>query len=209
MSEFEDEMRELCDGVKPTKAKATASAANMVRGEKNGGLPFEADGSKPLLNTKHESFAHLMAAGSISQTQAYLQVYQCSQQTAEDASYRLMTKQDNFGVVRRFTYLREQMSSRAVLTVRERREFLANVVRTPVGAINENSPLAQEVVYEENEKGSRTKVKMPGKLEALKLDAEMAGELTPGGHEKTPMRLRLIAHSSGDAHSIAAEIDGI
>ena len=209
---FENEMEEILgEGhIMPNLVKV--SCTPMVReGEIvfGKGLPINAGGSKPLLNSKHESFAHLMAAGKVSQTEAYQQVYQCSKETASAAAFRLMREQDEFGIVRRFTYLREQVSAGKVLTLRERREFLASVVRTPVGAIDENSPLAQEVVYEESEKGSRTKVKMPGKLEALKLDAEMAGELTPGGSEKTPMRLRLIASTSGDAASVAAEIDGI
>lgn len=151
----------------------------------------ENDGSKPLLNTKHEAFAHLIAAGG-TQWGSYMQVYQCSRDNAEAAAFRLMKKQDEFGVIRRFTYLREQMSRGTVLSARERREYLASVVRTPVGSVNEHSPLAQEVTYEESEKGSRTKVKMPSKLEALKLDAQMAGELGPSeGSTLIPIQINI------------------
>lgn len=142
-------------------------------------MPVIQEGSKPLLNCRHEDFAQGMVMGGKPQWQVYMEVYKCSRETAEDCAWRLMAEPDKFGIVRRFTFLREQVASAKVLTAQERREFLASVVRTPVGSVNEHSPLAQEVTYEENERGSRTKVKMPGKLEALKLDAEMAGELSP------------------------------
>lgn len=214
---FEDEMKELCEGVIPCKSKSTASASNMVGREETRGLPLEVDcvareepeddGSKPLENAKHEKFANLVVEGKPSRV-AYAAVFgaHATVDSIDASASRLLSR----GKVNlRVQHLKERASSRMVLTVRERREFLASVVRTPVGAIDENSPLAQEVIYEESERGSRTKVKMPGKLEALKLDAEMAGELTPAGSASPHLRLRLIAQSSNDGSSIAAEIDGI
>ena len=53
------------------------------------------------------------------------------------------------------------------------------------------------------------KVKSVSKLEAIKVDAGIAGYAIHGSQEKAPMRLRLIASTSGDAASVAAEIDGI
>jgi hypothetical protein len=120
-----------------------------------------------------------------------------------------MAEPDNFGIIRRFTFIREQISAGKVLTAREAREYLASAVRTPLSEIDEHSCLAQEVTYEETEKGTRTKIKSVNRLEALKLDADLGGYALHASQEKTPMRLRLIASSSGDAASIAAEIDGI
>jgi hypothetical protein len=205
---FEHEMEEILGEAKALPVKL-ASAPVMVReGEIvfGKGLPNkEGDGSKPLRNYRHEQWCHLVCEGK-SDVAAYKMVNLCSQATAEDRAWDIRARSE---VARRLVYLQECVSSKKILTLRERREFLASVVRTPVGAIDEHSPLAQEVVYEESDRGSRTKVKMPGKLEALKLDAEMAGELTPAGSASPHMRLRLIASTSGDAASVAAEIDGI
>lgn len=59
------------------------------------------------------------------------------------------------------------------LSLEEKRAFLARVVRTPVGDIHENHDLAQEVQF----KREGTVVKMPSKLQAIELDAKIAGEL--------------------------------
>jgi hypothetical protein len=95
----------------------------------------------------------------------------------------------------------------SILTARERLEFLAAVVRTPVGSIDEHSPLAQEVTIEEGEGRSRKKVKMPNKLDALTLDARLRGELDGVHGDKPSLRLRLVAQSGTGAGGIAAEIE--
>ncbi|MCK9587764.1 MAG: terminase small subunit [Terrimicrobiaceae bacterium] len=59
------------------------------------------------------------------------------------------------------------------LSLEEKREFLANVVRTPVGDVDEFSPLTQEVTHAAD--GSR-KIKLPDKHRALELDARLMGE---------------------------------
>jgi len=56
----------------------------------------------------------------------------------------------------------------------ERRAFLADIVRTPVGEVTENSPLCQS--YKVDNEG-KVEYKMPDKLKALELDAKLAGEL--------------------------------
>lgn len=63
-----------------------------------------------------------------------------------------------------------------LMSVAERRAFLAAIVRTPVGQVQEGSPLAEEMKMDA--KGSIS-VKMPCKLRAIELDAKLAGELTP------------------------------
>ncbi|MCK9587815.1 MAG: terminase small subunit [Terrimicrobiaceae bacterium] len=59
------------------------------------------------------------------------------------------------------------------LSLEEKREFLAEVVRTPVGEVDEFSPLTQEVTYSAD--GSQ-KIKLPCKHRALELDARLMGE---------------------------------
>jgi len=71
--------------------------------------------------------------------------------------------------------LLEQATSEAVLTIREKREYLASLVRTPVGHVDLDSPLAQEVQHTED----GTKIKMPDKLRALDLDSKLAGDYAP------------------------------
>lgn len=65
----------------------------------------------------------------------------------------------------------------SLLTMHERRTFLARVVRTPVGKIDENDPLAQKVKRIPTPYGERVEIETPGKLEALMDDARLAGEL--------------------------------
>lgn len=64
------------------------------------------------------------------------------------------------------------LAGSAVLTLVEKRRFLAAVLRTPVGEVTAESPLAQE--YKEDAKG--VTVKLPCKLRALELDAKLAGD---------------------------------
>lgn len=63
-----------------------------------------------------------------------------------------------------------------VLSIAEKRLFLAEVVRTPSGAIDKNSKLCQEWSETHGEHSSSTKLKMPDKLAAIKLDNDLAGE---------------------------------
>lgn len=73
--------------------------------------------------------------------------------------------------------LKEKLAERAqrkkFLTLDEKREFLAKLVRTPIGDIDEESELAEEVRTAND--GSVT-VKIPSKLKALELDARIMGE---------------------------------
>lgn len=71
--------------------------------------------------------------------------------------------------------------SATLLTVAERRAFLAMVVRTPLSEIDENSPLCQSFKVTKNEFGGSTEYKMVDKLRASELDAKMAGELVESG----------------------------
>lgn len=71
-----------------------------------------------------------------------------------------------------------------ILSLKEKREYLASIVRTPVGDVTENSPLAQKVKRtSRTDKGGTTdteEIELPGKLRAIELDARLAGELDGG-----------------------------
>lgn len=71
-------------------------------------------------------------------------------------------------------HLREASFLANVLTLAEKRSFLADVVRTPVGSIGKDDKLAQVLRFH---KGEMTEIRMPDKLKAVELDAKLAGEL--------------------------------
>jgi phage terminase small subunit len=72
------------------------------------------------------------------------------------------------------SHLRETAFLANVLSLAEKRSFLADIVRTPIGKVDINDKLAQGVRYRD---GEMQELKMPDKISALKLDAQLAGEL--------------------------------
>ena len=76
----------------------------------------------------------------------------------------------------------KEAEAKAVLTGKERREFLASVVRTPIGKLDENSPLVQSIERRTTPDGGESvKITMSDKLKAAELDAKLTGELSNGG----------------------------
>jgi phage terminase small subunit len=98
--------------------------------------------------------------------------------------------------------LREKSFEKDVLSLAEKRAFLARAVRTPVGEINEGSDLAQEVTYSEGKEGSSRKVKVVDKLRAIEIDSKIAGDFYT---DRSPQALNPFAfiiqlgRQSGDA----------
>lgn len=143
------------------------------------------------LTRREEKFCLLMVSGEMSQAAAYKAAgfKASSPKVASSLANRLFKKES---IARYITSLRRQIDREAIgktlLTTLERRQFLAMAVRTPAGLVDENSPLAQSM-----RKRTRTirgdigeeiieeivEVKMPDKLQALKLDAILSGELSP------------------------------
>lgn len=72
----------------------------------------------------------------------------------------------------RITWLQNQSVAKTLLTLEEKRQFLADVLRTPVGEVDESSPLCQSVKWSEAGK----EIKMPCKLKAIAQDNDLAGE---------------------------------
>lgn len=137
-------------------------------------IAVEAKRVGPLENQRHERFARLVATKGKSDVEAYQEAYECDYQAALSSAYRL---RDNVGIVSRIVQLQAAGASKDVLSLLEKREFLAKVVRTPIGSVTEHDPLCQEVKYG---KGGEVTRKMPSKLEAIKLDALLAKELGDG-----------------------------
>lgn len=84
-----------------------------------------------------------------------------------------------------------------ILSLREKREYLAEVVRTPVGKVDEDHPLAQRVKRStRTDKDGQTheteEIEIPGKLRAIELDAKLAGELDAAKPEGGLVHVALI-----------------
>jgi hypothetical protein len=67
----------------------------------------------------------------------------------------------------------EKAQQKKFLSLEEKREYLAKLVRSPLIDADEHNNLAEEVTREAD---GRTKIKMPSRLKALELDARIMGE---------------------------------
>jgi hypothetical protein len=76
--------------------------------------------------------------------------------------------------VQEFLFIQEQHAlENEFLTFDEKRKFLAKVVRTPVGKVDEFDDITSEVKVDQH--GAKT-IKTPDKLKALELDTRLTGE---------------------------------
>jgi hypothetical protein len=140
------------------------------------------DGSKPLANRKHERFVRLIALGEMTPSEAYRSsiTTRGTAKTSNEESSKMMKKPEILARVawfaKRVEERLEQEAESVVLTVVEKRKFLARVVRTAAGELTEDSDLCQEWSESVSEMGSSKKVKMPDKLKAIQIDNDLAGE---------------------------------
>ncbi len=123
-----------------------------------------------LKNPRHEAFARAVIKEGTA-GKAYRSVYpEASAPTAETQGPK---KLRDHQIRIRVDELREEIEKKAadalVMERVEAMQFCSQVVRTPVGEVTEHSPLAQEVTHAMTQFGPTTKIKMPGKLDALKL----------------------------------------
>lgn len=172
------------EGQKPKakpKGKAKAGAGRSARltleAKRVKVKPWEA--SQALPDGQQERFCQLMADGRYSQRSCYAQAYGCENDgTARTNGSRLLT---NANISARIAWLRAESLKNWKCEKEEVMRALHHIVVTPVGYVDEESPLAQEVTRDLIEKGDdapdvlKVKVKMPGKVEAAKLLAQMQG----------------------------------
>lgn len=110
-------------------------------------------------------------------TAAYAAAYpRTSPVSARKSGSRLLQKPEIQAEIQALRDQADALAGSAVMSLVERRAFLAAIVRTPVSQITADSPLAQEMKAD----GKITQVKMPCKLRAIELDAKLAGEVGPG-----------------------------
>ncbi len=128
------------------------------------------------LKTQHRLFALAVFSG-LSQRAAYLQAYpSASPRTAEVQSSRLITRPD---IRATLDHLHSQVETQAILTLQEKRAYLARIVRTSATDVRPGTDLVQAITTAKD--GSQT-LRLPDKLRAIYLDARLAGELPPLNH---------------------------
>lgn len=132
------------------------------------------------ITKRQQDFCRYLAAGT-PQWRAYEMAGYgtTTRRASEVAGSRLIRRPT---VAAYFRSLMQATWSKDFLSLAEKRNFNANVVRTPVGDLHEFHPLAQEVKRKTfTDKDGNTSeeviIKMPSKLEAAKFDAQLAGEL--------------------------------
>lgn len=135
--------------------------------------------AEPLPNERHEAFAvHYAANGNAAQ--AWLHAGGSNPKTANRQGDKWVKRGD---IVTRIAWLRAEVERRrqaevdaenesALLTVQEKREFLARVIRSKPAKEHNDSDLWQEIEITPE----RVKRKLPDKLRAIALDNDLAGE---------------------------------
>lgn len=150
-----------------------------------------------LQNKRHEQFAHAVARNE-NAAEAYRKLYGVSEKSAAECASKLTR---HTKVSTRISELRSRaealltksMEKQAdklaeidfgtVLTIAEKRAFLAAVVRTPLGKLNSMSALIHSLETVGNcgpdsDEVPINKLKAHDKLRAIELDSKLAGELT-------------------------------
>ncbi len=174
-------------------------------------------GSRPLC-PRHEIFAQEVAKGKRSAKAVYLDLYpDSSPESAETDGPRLLRSAQ---VRARVDFLQGKGVEAAAIEVSEVLNYLMDAVRTPIGEIDENSPLSEEVTITDTRLGRRVKVKSISKKGAIELlgkfngwfkPTEMnlnAGYVVPDEIRESVGRLALAMHGRGKDVEAALEALG-
>ena len=124
----------------------------------------------PPLNTRQKGFvAEYLRTKEV--TKSYLKFYpDCSLDAAQSSAYRLLSDARVQSIVRDSG---NRLLDGARLSLEEKRSFLHKVIHTDAGEVDGNHIICNGIKQTENGR----EYKMPDKLAALKLDAQLAGEL--------------------------------
>lgn len=145
------------------------------------------DGSKPL-DPKREAFIANLLNGD-SAAEAYRKVFPKAKMESAETAGPAMRREIQVGV--RFDWFQRQVAERVVddkvMSVEFKRNYLRRIVETPVGEIGEDSDLCQKFKRsrrrvgggEDAEEWETDEIWLPGKLDAIKVDNEMAGHNKP------------------------------
>ena len=129
--------------------------------------------SERPLNDQQVKFCQIMVSGK-PQTVAYQEAYNCENYDTAGANATRLLKDAR--VIEYVSQLRKERDDAAVLSIQQKREFLARVVNAKIGELTENDNLVQEVKIAPD--GSIS-LKIPSKTEAIKIDNAMMGHDAP------------------------------
>lgn len=154
-----------------------------------------------LDNPKWEQFAQFIVAGE-DQNKAYSLAFGNTHESVVVSASQLVRKQpvsDRIAELRRIG-----LGSAPILTLTEKRAFLASVVRTAPGKIDESDPLCQSfkkriTTQKSGETEETIEYELPNKLKALELDAKLAGELNG-----SPASVRISMFGQGQTVDVEA-----
>lgn len=158
------------------KAGAGRSARITLEAKPVKVKPWEA--SQALPDGQQERFCQLMALGAYSNYSCYLQAYpNSSAEAARSSSSDLLTKPN---IRARIDALRGEALKAVKITLEDQLRWYKTVRDTPVGYVDEESPLAQEVQKEiegTEETGPilKVKIKTPSKMDAAKQIDKLMG----------------------------------
>lgn len=167
-------------------------------------LPLETAHARNITK-RQQDFCRYLAAGT-PQWRAYEMAGYgtTTRRASEVAGSRLIRRPT---VAAYFRSLMQATWSKDFLSLAEKRNFNANIVRTPVGELTEFHPLAQEVkrkVFTDKDGNTSEEVtiKMPSKLEAAKFDAQLAGELDERAQVNVGFNFKLLEGEVEEAQVI-------
>ena len=143
----------------------------------------------PLNNLRQELFARRIVEGARI-CDAYAEVYPKAR-SWKPTVVRVRSSQlhNQPQVLARIKELSVMEEDKTVATRRELAQFYTSVLRTPVGHVTPDHPLAQDVTEVSGRDGeSAVRVKMPGKIEAARELGRMLGYYEP---EKTDTTVRI------------------
>ena len=134
---------------------------------------------KPLADRFHESLVQTVLSNP------QFSPAKCYQIAARDPVATPQHRYSAHAVLRipavsaRLAHLRQQEADRGAMGRDELRTYLETIIRTPVGEVTPDHIIAEEVEFRED--GSIRKIKLPDKLGAAKMLAQMHGWDRPAG----------------------------
>lgn len=122
-----------------------------------------------------KEFARLRVVDKLSKAEAYRKAYKRDDMSNAAASKAASRLSKNDELLRMIKNLNDRLDTTAIASKQECMEFLTQVIRTPIEAVGEDSPLAQESITTRD----GVRFKMPSKLDAVRELARMAGYYEP------------------------------
>lgn len=129
-----------------------------------------------MLNGPQRKFCEGIAKGMTGQDAWMFAHPDCKPSTARARASQALTKSNIVAEIESLRKRADEMKGGAVLTLRQKREFLAKVVNTPISEVSTDSDLCQEWSETEGEKTTSRRLKMPSKLDAIKIDNDLSGD---------------------------------